>query len=199
MGHREFVDYQTEGRYGRGAVRITRGPDMVGSVKAVLGSITAVGLVAILMFGGYSEYRRRTNEGATSDWATSMAAKLRDPIHSLTFGEKFYPEVTVVAAGRTWYERLRMEQERPPVNIRRYPALGLPAGGESPVAGTTRLDNVIKNVIVRDDNPQDPSEVGDGWGSFFCRDAQGATWLGEPPGQDAVCAADSNYLLASRQ
>src|SRR3972149_1862814 len=131
MRHGEFVGYNhPEKRRSGGAVRITRGPEVVNPVKVVLYVLGAVGL-ALLLNRGCSEGQNRINETATLDWTTSMAAKLRDPLHSLTVGEKFYPSVEVVAADRTSYERSLMVREGTRVNVRGDPGLGLPAGGDS--------------------------------------------------------------------
>lgn len=127
-------------------------------------------------------------------WAAVVRDELRDSAKLLA-GEKYYPRVKVVAAGRSFLDLQAMQQRGIPVNIRNYPADRFTNGSETQIIGQIAQGRDILNVVLTP-GVQPLSLLAGEWGVFKCSDAEEAVWgVGRSPEPDAICAVNGDYLL----
>ncbi len=158
----------------------------------MLGVLGILGIAGMGVWGS-SEYYRLSSEAAVSDWAAGARDKLQDP-NKLLSGEKFYPQVKVVAAGNTLEDLWVMQQRKISINIRNYPASSFPNGSETQVIGQIAQGSEIFNVILTP-GIQPLSPVAGPWGAFDCPNAKDAVWkAGQDPKPGSVCAIYAIYL-----
>lgn len=180
---------------GREAGRLSRGADVA---RGVLRFLIAAGIFGSVISLGGLEWQRRTNEAAISNFATSMAVKLRDPLHNLAAGEKFYPSVTVFLAGIDSNDQLAVQQSGIPLKIRNYPQIGSPGDFKGKVIGEIAQGKEIFNVVVMEGFPSLAYNP-DPWAVYECNNAQGAIWeAGKKPEPGSFCASNALNLIASQ-
>ena len=99
-----------------------------------------------------------------------IAGKLNGTI-PLSEGEQIFERVEIVPAGATFEERQKMEQEKTPINVRKYPGTVTPDGRFSSIIGTLPQGTIIEHVISIKGGVPHPSTVNDtgDWLGFIYR------------------------------
>lgn len=124
-------------------------------------------LMAGLAGSAVVEYNAINTIGRASVWNAEMQSKLLDPVRNLAPGERFYPSVKVMAAGRTYADLLDMQAARTPVNVRNYPGTVFPNGKKTEIIGQIAQGAIIYDVILTEGSQ--PGSPNRGlWGAFEC-------------------------------
>jgi len=139
--------------------------------RSVLTSLGIIGF-AIGVNSVISAWSQHMEENRINIWEQSINDVLVDPAHRDVFAR-----VVITSAGRNFTEKLEMDRDQMPVNVRRGP------GGRD-ILGKVALNSEAYDVVLKDS-----------WAGTLCSNIPGLT-----PAKDVqiapnqICAIDHNYV-----
>lgn len=165
-------------------------------------ALAVIAIIGLAAFGSakFEEHRDSENRALTAAWSDLVRGKLDGTI-PLSEGETYYPEVSVVPAGRTDYEEfLQLRHSGQPINARTSPSTYYPNGKDTHVVAVLEQGRTIENVVLTRGRKPLSSEPGF-WGAFRRGSVEGAlvdrNGMPVEVSEDTVLAIYEDYLLTT--
>lgn len=165
---------------------------VVTGVKYAIGTALAIATA----WGLVQTYEQMRLSGAISSFAAEMTPKLLDPDHNLKPGEIFHQRKRIVAAGESLAEKLKMQADGTPVNVRPLSATSILSGFvDVPVVGTLAQGSEIRRAI--DIDGQAPGfNAPARWTAFNCSSVP-IKWADgqQIPPKGVICTVFADYTV----